>query len=163
VQWGYLLQLQQSSPRWAAAVAAYEAGCWDLLRQPFDLNTKWQHISSTPGGWEQVTQQYRAAVELCRVPAAEAPLPVICNNIGCENFAGVSEAAAACKKCARCSCRYCNRACQEADYQRHKAACRRMHGCCWPDVCVNRSGCSSCNQGMFVIWSVPALSLSDDA
>jgi hypothetical protein len=126
VQWGYLLQLQQSSPRWAAAVQAYEGGRWDLLHQPFHSNTMWQHISNTPGGWERLTQQYRAAVELCRTLAAEAPLPVICNNLGCENLAGVSEAAAACKKCAGCSCCYCSRACQEADWKWHKAACRRM-------------------------------------
>jgi hypothetical protein len=128
VQWGYLLQLHQSSPRWAAAVAAYEAGYWDLLHQPYhsDMHMMWQLISSTPGGWERVTQQYRAAVELCKVLAAEAPLPVICNNLGCQNLAGVSEAAAASKKCAGCRCLYCSRACQEADWKRHKAACKRM-------------------------------------
>jgi hypothetical protein len=125
-KWGYLLQLHQASPRWAAAVAAYDAGSWDLLQQALDTDTLWLNIGSTPGGWERVAQQYRATVELCRVLAAEAPLPLICNNPSCDNLAGVSEAAAACKKCAGCRCCYCSAACQTADWKRHKAACRRM-------------------------------------
>jgi hypothetical protein len=57
---------------------------------------------------------------------AAAPLPLVCNNPGCENMAGVSEAGAARKVCAGCRCRYCSAACQTADWRRHKRACKCM-------------------------------------
>ncbi|KAF6254255.1 hypothetical protein COO60DRAFT_335067 [Scenedesmus sp. NREL 46B-D3] len=120
VRWGYLLQLQQSSPRWAAAVAAYGA------TQP-----NWEDIEvgaqrSSAAEAEQRTQQYAQAIGFCRALAAAAPLLVVCNNPSCENCAGVSEAAAASKACAGCRCRYCSVACQRADWKRHKHACRCM-------------------------------------
>jgi hypothetical protein len=60
------------------------------------------------------------------VLVAAAPLPLVCNNPGCENMAGVSEAGGARKVCAGCRCRYCSAACQAADWRRHKRACKRM-------------------------------------
>ncbi|KAF6256818.1 hypothetical protein COO60DRAFT_1656493 [Scenedesmus sp. NREL 46B-D3] len=59
---------------------------------------------------EQPAQLYAAALEICRALAAAAPLPVVCNNIGCKNLAGVSEAAAASKACTGCMCRFCSAA-----------------------------------------------------
>uniref|UniRef100_A0A383V4W0 MYND-type domain-containing protein n=1 Tax=Tetradesmus obliquus TaxID=3088 RepID=A0A383V4W0_TETOB len=120
VSWGYLLQLQQSSPRWAAAVAAFDVGGLHNL----DL-TAAQVLPGNPV-LNTVRQQYTAAIQLCRTLVAEAPLPVVCNNPSCENLAGVSEAAAASKACAGCRCRYCSAACQTADWKRHKSACKRM-------------------------------------
>jgi hypothetical protein len=119
VKWGYLLRVQQCS-QWAAAVAAYEAS------QP-----NWQDIEAgmlptAAAALEQHSQHYTAAIGLCRALAAAAPLPIICNNTSCTNTEGVSEAAAACKACAGCRCRYCSVACQRADWKRHKGACRRM-------------------------------------
>ncbi|KAF6251249.1 hypothetical protein COO60DRAFT_1645254 [Scenedesmus sp. NREL 46B-D3] len=109
VRWGYLLQLQQSSPRWAAALAAYGA------QQP-----NWEEAAvgtqpSSAAAAQQRTQQYEAAIGLCRALAATAPLPVVCNKPSCESLVGVSEAAAASKACSSCRCRYCSVACQRAD------------------------------------------------
>jgi hypothetical protein len=120
VKWGYLLRLQQCSPQWAAAVAAFEAN------QP-----NWEEVvegvlPSSAASAEQQSQHYAEAVGLCRALAAAAPLPVVCNNPSCGNMEGVSEAAAASKACAGCRCRYCSVACQRADWKRHKGACRRM-------------------------------------
>jgi hypothetical protein len=124
VSWGYLLQLQQCSPRWAAAVSAFD--------------TKWPGWCNDVKGFASVgaassseamaltQQRYTDAVELCRVLAAAMPLPLLCNNLGCESLARVSEAAAACKRCAGCRCHYCSAACQTADWKRHQHACRRM-------------------------------------
>jgi hypothetical protein len=83
---------------------------------------------------EEVKQPYADALELCMALAAAAPLPVVCNNPSCENLAGVSEAAAASRKCAGCKCRYCSAACQQADWLRHKRACKRMVAAC--QACV---------------------------
>jgi hypothetical protein len=121
VKWGYLLRLRQSNPQWAAALAAYEAK-QQLL---------WEDIESWPlpssaAGAAQLTQHCTAAVELCRALAAAAPITVVCNNPSCESLAGVSEAAAACKACTGCGCRYCCVACQRADWKRHTQACRLM-------------------------------------
>jgi hypothetical protein len=71
-------------------------------------------------------QLYADALQLCRTLTAAAPITVVCNNPSCENLAGVREAAASCKACAGCSCRYCSVACQRADWKRHKRACRQL-------------------------------------
>jgi hypothetical protein len=120
VKWGYLLRLQQCSPQWAAAVAAYEG------KQPNWEQVAAASLPSTAAAAEQHSQQYAEAIGLCRALAAAAPLPVLCNNPSCGNMDGVSEAAAASKACAGCRCRYCSVACQKADWKRHKIACRRM-------------------------------------
>jgi hypothetical protein len=120
VKWGYLLRLQQCSPQWAAAVAAYEAN------QPSREEVQAGVLPSSGAAAEQHSQRYAEAISLCRALAAAAPLPVVCNNPDCENTEGVSEAAAASKACAGCRCRYCSVACQRAEWRRHKGACRRM-------------------------------------
>uniref|UniRef100_A0A383V5G8 MYND-type domain-containing protein n=1 Tax=Tetradesmus obliquus TaxID=3088 RepID=A0A383V5G8_TETOB len=123
LKWGYLLNLQQSSTRWAAAAAEYRAAM-QASAQQLAADGEDAHPAACPAA--QVGQQYQAAVKLCRALAAAAPVPALCNNPGCENLAGVSEAAAASKACAGCRCRYCSAACQTADWKRHKHACRRM-------------------------------------
>jgi hypothetical protein len=115
-----LLRLQQSSLQWAAAVAAYEANAAD--REVDDTRA----LPSTAAATEQQSWQYAEALATCRALAAAAPLPVVCNNPSCGNTEGVSEAAAACKACAGCRCRYCSVACQKADWKRQKSACRGM-------------------------------------
>jgi hypothetical protein len=115
-----LLRLQQCSPQWAAAVAAYEAN------QPDWEEVESGALPSTAAAAEQHSQKYAEAIGLCRALAAAAPLPVVCNNLSCNNLEGISEAAAACKACAGCRCRYCSVACQRADWKRHKGACRHM-------------------------------------
>jgi hypothetical protein len=120
VKWGYLLRLQQCSPQWAAAVAAYEAS------HPNRVEVQAAVLPSTAAAAEQLSQQYAEALGLCRALVAASPLPVVCNNPSCENTDGVSEAAAASKARAGCRCRYCSVACQKADWKRHRGACRRM-------------------------------------
>jgi hypothetical protein len=114
VKWGYLLHLQQCSPRWAAAAAAFDA--------------KWQKNGMLPAtvAAQQFTQLYQDAVCLCRALVDAAPITVVCNNPGCESLADVSEAAASCKACPGCKCRYCSAACYKADWKRHKHACRQL-------------------------------------
>jgi hypothetical protein len=69
------------------------------------------------------------AMEICRILVAVTPLPVVCNNPGCRQLQGASEAAAAKFVCAGCGCRYCSAACQVAGWRSHKKACRRMATC----------------------------------
>jgi hypothetical protein len=120
VKWGYLLRLQQCSPQWAAAVAAYEAN------QPIWQEIQDMALPSSAAAAAQLSQQYADAIGLCKALAAAAPLPILCNNPSCGNTEGVSEAAAASKRCSGCKCRYCSAACQKADWKRHKEACKRM-------------------------------------
>jgi hypothetical protein len=115
VKWGYLLRLQQCSPHWAAASAVFDAH-WPYFEE-------WS--ADTEDG-EYLEQQYYDAVALCMALADAAPITVVCNNPDCENMAGVSEAAASCKACSRCRCRYCSVECQNADWRRHKQACRQL-------------------------------------
>jgi hypothetical protein len=123
LKWGCLLRLQHASPRWAAALAAFDAK-WRGWRDHAE-GLRIEEASSE--ALQQVEQQYTDALQLSRALAAAAPLPILCNNPGCENLAGVSEAAAACKLCAGCRCRYCSAACHVADRKRHRHAC--WHAC----------------------------------
>jgi hypothetical protein len=119
-KWSYLLRLRGYNARWAASAATFDSH--RLLSLHLD------HTEARSGSpvLEQSKQPYADAIELCRALAAAAPLPVVCNNPSCENLAGVSEAAAASKVCSGCRCRYCSAACQQADWKRHKHACRCM-------------------------------------
>jgi hypothetical protein len=120
-KWGHLLHLQQFSPDWPASVEAF----WD--RRPYwsedALGLLW---ASTPNILHEVQLQFDNALQLTRELVDAAPLPVVCNNPSCESLAGVSEAAASCKACSECRCRYCSEACQQADWKRHKPVCKRM-------------------------------------
>jgi hypothetical protein len=123
VKWGYLLRLPKINPQWAAALAAYEAKQQDWEE---DTSGALPSSAAAAAAAEQHTQQYTAAIELCRALVTAAPITVICNNPSCENLGGVSEAAAACKSCAGCGCRYCCVACQRSNWKRHKQACRLL-------------------------------------
>jgi hypothetical protein len=123
-KWCHLLHLRQFSPDWATAVDAFSA------KRPH-----WgQHVeealglllAGTPILVEGMQLLLNDALQLTRELVDAAPLPVVCNNPGCESLAGVSEAAACCKACSECKCRYCSVACQRADWKRHKHACKRM-------------------------------------
>uniref|UniRef100_A0A383WQ00 phytol kinase n=1 Tax=Tetradesmus obliquus TaxID=3088 RepID=A0A383WQ00_TETOB len=129
VSWGYLLQLQQCSRRWAAALAAFDAkwpGWRNDVQDSSAADTASNEPASSNEAMQQTNQRFTDALELCRALAAAAPLPLVCNNPGCQSLARVSEAAAASKRCARCRCSYCSAACQTADWERHKPACKRM-------------------------------------
>jgi hypothetical protein len=121
-KWSYLLRLQQLSPQWSAAVAAFDTKWhsfnWGKLQE--------QLLSSTASEAEPAQLLYKDALQFSRTLTAAAPITVVCNNPSCESLAGVSEAAASCKACASCSCRYCSVACQRADWKRHKQACRQL-------------------------------------
>jgi hypothetical protein len=74
----------------------------------------------------EMRQLYQDALRFCMTVTALAPLPVVCNNPGCDELSSVSEAAAARYVCAGCGCRYCSAACQAAGWRSDKKACRRM-------------------------------------
>jgi hypothetical protein len=148
VQWSYLLQVQ---PRLVAALDAAPKQPRSeteraVLLHDFDAEAAWQAASTAGGGLQELSGSYAACVEVCRVAAAAMPLPVVCNNLGCQNLGGVSEAAAACKACASCKCRYCSVACQQADWKRHKRACRSMSAAGETCVCDARLGESLCHE-----------------
>lgn len=71
-------------------------------------------------------------LRFCRVAAAAVPLPEVCNNPSCQCWDGISEAAAAVKACGACGTRYCSRQCQEAHWQQHSSACKRLRKLCGP-------------------------------
>jgi hypothetical protein len=125
VKWSHLLHLQQSSQEWAAAVAAFSEK-WPAWWSEDVQDSYAQFVDGAAVVIPAIKQQFADAIELCRTLVAAAPLPVVYNNPSCGSFAGVSEAAASCKACAGCSCRYCSVACQKADWKRHKGACKRM-------------------------------------
>jgi hypothetical protein len=125
VKWRFLLDLQQSSPCWAAAAAEFGAK-WPDFTLGGAQSTFVTPRRPQPAPPTVAEAMYADAVAVCRTLAAEAPLPLVCNNPGCRNLAGVSEAAAAAKRCSGCKCRYCGLACQKADWKRHKPTCQRM-------------------------------------
>jgi hypothetical protein len=127
-RWGHLLHLQRFSPDWPAALEAFDEknpGWGEELEKLLALL-----LAGTPllgGEWVLADVPiFNGALQLTRELVDAAPLPVVCNNPGCESLAGVSEAAAACKACAVCRCRYCSEGCQRADWKRHKPTCKRM-------------------------------------
>jgi hypothetical protein len=128
VKWGYLMRLQQINPQWAAAWEAYQAQLqdWEEVTSGAPPSSAAAEPPPAAAAAEQSTQKYTAAIELCRALVTAAPITVICNNPSCENLSGVSEAAAACKACAGCGCRYCCVACHRTDWKRHKQACRLL-------------------------------------
>jgi hypothetical protein len=144
LKWIYLLRLQQSSKKWRAAAAACEISGMDVVAFRAFAATMQGSNSCTARVWERSFKESRIkeSLQLVRTLAAVAPLPVVCNNLSCENLDGVSEAAAACKVCAGCRCRYCSVACQRADWKRHKRACRRMAAagaaCLWQRAAPTR-------------------------
>jgi hypothetical protein len=148
VRWQYLLQLQESRKLMKAVHALEEVWSADTnatscistdLTAAEELSpscspamvegTAAAGSSKQPGLTQQQLQQLRAALQFCRVLVSVSPLPVVCNNPGCVQLGGASEAAAARFMCAGCGCRYCSAACQAAGWRGHKKACRRMADC----------------------------------
>uniref|UniRef100_A0A383VY06 phytol kinase n=1 Tax=Tetradesmus obliquus TaxID=3088 RepID=A0A383VY06_TETOB len=121
-KWGHLLQLPLINPTWAAAAAAFNTK-WNS----YDWGQLQEQLFSVDASEAETAQQlYQDVLQLCRALVAAAPITVVCNNPSCTTLAGVSEAAASCKACGRCGCRYCSVACQRADWRRHKQACQCM-------------------------------------
>jgi hypothetical protein len=145
VRWQYLLRLQDSRKLMKALHTLDEVWCTDTTatanhnsaaEQPSSSsspaaqnNDAGADSSEQPGLTQQQLQQFRAALRFCRVLVSVAPLPVVCNNPGCMQLGGASEAAAARFMCAGCGCRYCSAACQAAGWRGNKKACRRMADC----------------------------------
>jgi hypothetical protein len=142
VRWQYLLRLHESR-KLANAVAAFnQNSSTDAITALLQLqhveqearrySTAEEFKAAMPAYTEklrQLWQLYQDALGFCRTLTAVVPLPVVCNNPGCVELRGVSEAAAARHVCAGCGCRYCSAACQAAGWRSHKKACRRMAAC----------------------------------
>jgi hypothetical protein len=131
ILWGYLgdalgscsSSLQAFNSKWPNVVlmVAYEQAPSVTAAGTTEAGSSQQQQQQVDVG-----QLYADALQLCRAVAAAAPLPRVCNHLGCENLARCSEAAAALKVCGGCGAHYCSAACQAADWRRHKRACRRM-------------------------------------
>jgi hypothetical protein len=157
VRWQYLLRLHESrklaaaaaavSARWSqdevqavlqrykeqrvAEATAFRAATIEELqaledRGEYEIPTD---VVISNGELLQRQQLYQDVLVFCRTLVAVAPLPVVCNNPGCIQLGGVSEALAARYVCAGCGCRYCSAACQAAGWRSHKKGCRRMAAC----------------------------------
>jgi hypothetical protein len=64
---------------------------------------------------------------LGHVLMVEVPSPVGCNNPGCVNLRGLSEAETAAKACGGCKvARYCSQECQQTHWKVHRPACQRL-------------------------------------
>jgi hypothetical protein len=95
-------------------------------------NSNTHTVTASPAGTLQQQPQHAACADdmleellgFCRVATVAVPLPEVCNNPGCRCCDGLSEAAAAVKACGACGTRYCSRQCQEADWRKHRAACK---------------------------------------
>jgi hypothetical protein len=129
VRWQYLLRLQESRKLMNALHTLDSVWSADAAATTSCNSTAAAGSSEQPELTQQQLQQFRAALQFCRVLVAVAPLPVVCNNPGCVRLGGASEAAAARFMCAGCGCRYCSAACQAAGWRGHKKACRRMADC----------------------------------
>ena len=69
----------------------------------------------------------REMVVLFELLLEEVPSPLGCNNPGCSNLSGFTEADEAGSVCTRChEARYCSRQCQVDHWEQHKKACRRL-------------------------------------
>jgi hypothetical protein len=140
--WGYLLQLLRSKK---LADACDEFACTVLRCRAVIKST--DETESNPaqaddqaaaggataaaaaaGSRRQAKDEMcSGALQFCRVLAGAAPLPHLCNNLGCSSLAaGGTEAAAAVKVCSGCGAWYCSAGCAAAHWRQHKKACRRM-------------------------------------
>jgi hypothetical protein len=134
VQWAYLLQLPRSK-KLEVAVQDLNSKMTDsrneLCKSVF-MGTEWVEDRASPtaavqGRHEHMQEMYSAALQFCRVLAGAAPLPHLCNNLGCSSLAaGSTEAAAAVKVCSGCGAWHCSAGCAAAHWRQHKKACRRM-------------------------------------
>jgi hypothetical protein len=147
VCWAYLLQLARSKKlaaacdKMASAASHYE----EAMALGDKTDSKYAHTDDHKGFCEPTTaaaalllaaahsrnqaanEMYGAALQFCRVLAGAAPLPHLCNNLGCSSLAaGGTEAAAAVKVCSGCGAWYCSAGCAAAHWRQHKKACRRM-------------------------------------
>ena len=79
------------------------------------------------GGLERLQNFGREMVVLLELLLEEVPSPLGCNNPGCSNLSGFTEADEAGSVCTRCQeARYCSRQCQVDHWEQHKKACRRL-------------------------------------
>jgi hypothetical protein len=129
--------LQDFNSRWPDLEGAFAASWLQTRGQPATAAgaesaasaASFGNAGRSSGSQQQqvdIGQLYADVLRLCRAVAAAAPLPRVCNHLGCENLAGSSEAAAVAKVCGGCGAGYCSAACQAADRWRHKHACRMM-------------------------------------
>jgi hypothetical protein len=154
--WPHLLQLHDV-PLLVAAVQqaqqAYVDSCWQFVMDSCrtsssNASSSSSSSSSAPPGQavaaphpqvleqQKFAEQHRERLEglvesvkfLCWMLTEAVPLPEVCNNPGCQSLQGVLEAAAAVKACGGCGARYCSRKCQQADWDVHRKACRRLRG-----------------------------------
>jgi hypothetical protein len=145
VRWAYLLQLARSKKLAAAfdemarAVCIFRAvGLIQSNPAQGDDQAATEHTAAAAQSRQQandddgqaaslVSEMHSAALRFCRVLAGAAPLPHLCNHLGCSSLAaGSTETAAAVKVCSGCGAWYCSAGCAAAHGRQHKKACRRM-------------------------------------
>jgi len=78
-------------------------------------------------GEEKQKQFIEDVLGMVQVLMAAVPLPVGCNNPGCGNLEGASEAAKACKSCTGCKiAMYCGAECQLGHWDAHSIVCKKV-------------------------------------
>jgi hypothetical protein len=128
VRWGYLLHLGRSK-KLAAAVSDVSSS-WSAADMQQTVAAVLQDVNSPAGAaadpysavaaaahsrQQAMNAMYSAALQFCRVLAGAAPLPHLCNNLGCSSLAaGSTEAAAAVKVCSGCGAWHCSAGCAAA-------------------------------------------------
>ena len=75
---------------------------------------------------QQLQQLLQDLLDFEQVLLLEVPSPIGCNNPGCVNLEGESEAKNALKRCSECKVGYCSRECQVAHWKVHKMVCGKL-------------------------------------
>ena len=96
-----------------------------------EIGSKWGIEIGLEGrllvGEEKQKQFIKDVVGMVQVLMAAVPLPVGCNNPGCGNLEGASEAAKAYMCCTRCRiAMYCDAACQKDHWEAHSIVCKKV-------------------------------------
>jgi hypothetical protein len=99
---------------------------WQAKHEPCRTRQEASQRASTALGPQLLQQVLHYAEGVC----AALPLRHCCNNPGCLNLGGLSEAglvAGAGSRCSRCrACYYCSRECQLAAWPLHKPVCKQL-------------------------------------
>jgi hypothetical protein len=132
VRWAYLLQLARSKKLATAfgEMTSVALFCKEVVSSTdamADSDSEAATAAAAHSLQQLMNKTYGAVLQIYRVLAVAAPLPHLCNNLGCSSLAaGSTEAAAAVKVCSGCGAWYRSAGCAAAHLRQHMKACGRM-------------------------------------